>query len=353
MLTHEAADFPELPLPDEIARAEAQRLTGTLITPNGSLGRLEELGAWIAACQGQAPPRPFTRPRVVVFAGDHGIAANRVSAYPAEVTGQLVGATLTGGAPLNVLATVAGATVRVVDVAVDREGSATPEAADLKVRRGSGSIATEDALSEEEVHAAIQAGRTIADAEVDSGADLLVAGEIGVAGSTPASVLVAALTGAEPVAVVGRGSGIDDNAWMRKAVAIRDGLRRARAVLADPVALLRTTAGADIAAITGFLAQAAVRRTPVLLDGLVVGAAALVAEELAPGARNWWVAAHRSSEPAHALVLEHLDLDPILDLHLRVGGGSGGAAALPLLTMAARVLAETSTYEQSGVTPPK
>ncbi|WP_328443075.1 MULTISPECIES: nicotinate-nucleotide--dimethylbenzimidazole phosphoribosyltransferase [unclassified Amycolatopsis] len=348
----EDIEFPEITPPDEHARSAAIALHDKLVKPAGSLGRLEELGVWIAACQGQSPPRPFTRPRVVVFAGDHGIAAKGVSAYPAEVTSQLLGTMLTGGAVINVLAAAAGASVRVVDMAVDTEAPATRSIGEFKVRRGSGSIDVEDALSADEVQAAVRAGITIADAEVDGGADLLIPGDLGIGNSTPASVLVAALTGTEPVAVVGRGSGIDDDAWMRKATAVRDALRRARVVLADPIALLRTTAGADIAAMAGFLAQAALRRTPVVLDGLVACAAALVAEDLAPGARRWWVAGQRTAEPAHGLALEHLDLGPLLELDVRLGEGTGAVTALPLLSMAARVLAETATLEQAGVSGP-
>jgi nicotinate-nucleotide--dimethylbenzimidazole phosphoribosyltransferase len=259
---------------------------------------------------------------------------------------------LTGGTAINVLAASAGGSVRVVDMAVDTDAAATRSVGEFKVRRGSGSIDTEDALTDAEARAAIRAGMKVADAEVDGGADLLIAGDLGIGNSTPASVLVAALTGSEPVAVVGRGSGIDDDTWMRKAAAVRDALRRARVVLGDPVALLRTVGGADLAAITGFLAQAAVRRTPVILDGLAVGAAALVAEELAPGARRWWVAGQRGGEPAHALLLDHLDLEPILDLDVRLGEGTGAVAALPLLFMAARVLAEMSTHGQAGVSGP-
>jgi nicotinate-nucleotide--dimethylbenzimidazole phosphoribosyltransferase len=342
-------EFADVPQPDELVRADARRRHAALIKPVESLGRLEELGAWIAACQGSCPPRPFTRPRAVVFAGDHGIAAKGVSASPSEATAQLVTALLEGGGVPNALAAVAGAGLRVVDLAVDAD---TP-VQDFKVRRGSGSIDTEDALTGDEVQAALRAGAAIADAEVDSGADLLIAGDLGVGVSTPAAVLVAALTGTEPVAVVGRGSGIDDNAWMRKAAAIRDALRRARAVLAEPVALLRTAGGADLAAMTGFLAQAAIRRTPVLLDGLASAAAALVAEELAPGARSWWVAAHRCAEPAHELALGHLDLEPVLDLHIRLGQASGALAALPVLAMSARLLTDVATYPGAGVTPPR
>lgn len=332
----------EVVAPDLTARREAVARHAELAKPPGSLGRLEELGVWIAACQGQCPPRPFTRPRVIVFAGDHGVAARDVSAYPAAVTAGMVDAMLTGGAAVNVLAGVAGAGVRVVDLAVDSDGG-PPSVTAYKVRRSSGSIDVEDALTEAEVSAAVAAGRAVADDEVDGGADLLVVGDLGIGNTTVASVLIAALTGAEPVAVVGRGSGIDDATWMRKAVAIRDGLRRARPVSADPVALLRVAGSADIAAAAGFLAQAAVRRTPVVLDGLVSGAAALLAEELAPGAREWWVAGHRSAEPAHTMVLEQLDLVPLLDLDLRLGEGTGALAALPLLVMAARLLSDMAT----------
>jgi nicotinate-nucleotide--dimethylbenzimidazole phosphoribosyltransferase len=343
-------EFPTVVPPDAAARREANARHERLTKPAGSLGRLEELGVWIAACQGSCPPRPFTRPRIVVFAGDHGVAQHGVSAYPSEVTGQMVANFLTGGAAITVLAATAGATVRVVDMAVAAD---TPERVrGHKVRRGSGAIDRVDALTEDEVRAALSAGRAIADEEVDGGADLLIAGDMGIGNTTPASVLIAALTGEEPVAVVGRGTGIDDNAWMRKAAAVRDALRRARKVTGDPVGLLRTVGGADLAAMAGFLAQAAIRRTPVLLDGLVVGAAALVAEDLAPGAREWWVAGHRSAEPAHTFVLGHLGLSPIVDLGMRLGEGSGAAVALPILTMAARVLAEMATFEDAGVSGP-
>ncbi len=341
-------EFPSVEPPSEHVRTEALARHGVLTKPVGSLGRLEELGAWVAACQGECPPRPFTRPRVVVFAGDHGVAQHGVSAYPPEVTGQMVANFLAGGAAVNVLANVAGATVRVVDLAVDSETAV----GDFKVRRGSGSIDRENALTLQEAEQAIEVGRKLVDDEVDGGADLLIAGDMGIGNTTPAAVLIAALTGSEPVAVVGRGTGIDDQGWMRKTAAIRDALRRARPVINDPVALLSTSSGADIAAMAGFLAQAAVRKTPVILDGVVVGAAAVVAEELAPGARDWWVAGHRSVEPAHALALGHLSLEPLLEFDMRLGEGSGAVAALPLVVMATRILAEMATFDSAGISGP-
>ena len=208
---------------EEAATATRARLA-TLAKPAGALGRLEELAVWMAAAQGACPPRDPERARVVVFAGDHGVAAAGVSAYPAEVTAQMVRAFGSGGAAVDVLARSAGATVRVVDVAV---GSDTPaEVSAHKVRRGSGRIDREDALSLAEAEQAFAAGMAVADEEVDAGADLLLPGDMGIGNTTPAAVLVAALTDAEPVRVIGRGTGIDDAGWMRKVVAIRDALRR-------------------------------------------------------------------------------------------------------------------------------
>lgn len=217
------------------------------------------------------------------------------------------------------------------------------------MRRSSGNIAVEDALGPDEVVAAVEAGRRIADEEVDAGADLLIAGDMGIGNTTPATTLVAALTGAEPVAVVGRGTGIDDEGWKRKTAAIRDALYRTKRLSADPIALLRICGGADLAAMTGFCAQAALRRTPVLLDGVVVTAAALAAERLAPGARLWWQAGHRSTEPAHGMALTELGLTPIIDLGMRLGEGSGALVALPVLRAAVATLTSMATFEEAGI----
>lgn len=343
------AQFPDLTKPDADVREAALARQNTLTKPPGSLGRLEDLSVWVSACQGVCPPKQFERARIVVFAGDHGVTASGVSAFPSEVTAQMVANFDAGGAAINVLAEVAGATVRVADIAVDGEAH-SPAIGAHKVRRGSGNIAVEDALSTEEAVAAIAAGRTIADQEVDAGADLLIAGDMGIGNTTPATTLVAALTATEPVAVVGRGTGVDDEGWARKTAAIRDALFRARQVKADPVALLAVCGGADLAAMAGFLAQAAVRRTPVLLDGVVVTAAALVADRLAPGAKAWWQAGHLSTEPAHAVALQRLQLTPILDLGMRLGEGSGAAVALPVLRAAVATLASMATFGEANVT---
>jgi nicotinate-nucleotide--dimethylbenzimidazole phosphoribosyltransferase len=342
-------DF-DITAPDAEAAAAARARQDRLTKPPGSLGRLEDLSVWVASCQGVCPPRQFQRARIVVFAGDHGVTSAGVSAYPAEVTAQMVANFDAGGAAINVLAEAAGASVRVVDIAVDVAEPLSPSIGAHKVRRGSGNIAVEDALSAGEADAAIQAGRRIADEEVDSGADLLIAGDMGIGNTTAATTLIAALTNSEPVAVVGRGTGVDDAGWARKTAAIRDALYRARGLSADPVGLLRVCGGADFAAMAGFCAQAAVRRTPVLLDGVVVTAAALVADRLAPGARQWWQAGHRSTEPAHAIALKQLELEPIIDMRMRLGEGTGAAVALPVVRAAIAALASMATFDEAGVT---
>lgn len=339
--------FPPVTPPSDDAADRARARQRTLTKPAGSLGRLEDLGTWIASCQDASPPRPLTRPRVVVFAGDHGVAEHGVSAFPTEVTLQMADNIVAGGAAVSVLARAAGATIRVADISMadERQGGLD----DHKIRRSSGAIDREDALTSDEVRAAIAAGRRIADEEVDGGADLLIAGDLGIGNTTPATTLTCLVTGREPVELVGRGTGVDDEGWMRKTAAVRDAMFRARDDLRDPVALLRRVAGADLAAMAGFLAQAALRRTPCILDGAVVTSAALMAESLAPGSRQWWVAGHRSAEPPHAAALTYLALDPVLEHSMRLGEGSGAVAALPTVHAAVGILTEMATFADAGV----
>ena len=339
--------FPPVHPPSHAVAEEARARHLTLTKPAASLGRLEELGVWISACQETCPPRPLDRARIVVFAGDHGVAEHGVSAFPQAVTLQMADNIVGGGAAVSVLARTAGATVRVADMAMAAERPGGLD--DHKVRRSSGSIDREDALTPDEVLAAIAAGRRIADEEVDSGADLLIAGDLGIGNTTPATVLTCLVTGREPVELVGRGTGIDDEGWMRKTAAIRDAMFRASGDLRDPVAMLRKVGGADLAAMAGFLAQAAIRKTPCVLDGSVVTSAALMAEALAPGSRQWWVAGHRGGEPAHSAALTYLSLEPILDHTMRLGEGSGAVAALPVVHNAVAILTEMATFADAGV----
>ncbi|WP_407921620.1 nicotinate-nucleotide--dimethylbenzimidazole phosphoribosyltransferase [Corynebacterium epidermidicanis] len=336
--------FSRVEIPSPQVREQAQAYQDQLTKPAGSLGRLEEIGIWLSACQGVVPPRPISRARVVVFAGDHGIAAKGVSAYPPAVSLQMAANIRAGGAGINALAESAGATVRVADISLDHDAWG-----DERVSRSCGSIDVEDAMTEEQAVRALNVGKMIADQEVDSGADLLIAGDLGIGNTTPAAALIGVATRSEPVAVVGRGTGINDEAWKRKVTAIRDAMFRVRNDYNDPVRVLQAISSPDLTAMAGFLAQAAVRRTPVILDGAVVTSAALWATRLAPGARNWWLAGHQSVEPAHKAALQLLELEPLLEYNLRLGEGSGAAAALPLVHAAANIMNSMATFESAGV----
>jgi nicotinate-nucleotide--dimethylbenzimidazole phosphoribosyltransferase len=296
-------------------------------------GRLRQLAEWLAGVQGRCPPVEFQRVRAVVFAGDHGIAELGVSAHPPGWTAAAVDGITAGTAAAVRLAELAGAGVRAVDVGVDADRSAPH-----RVRRGTGRIDLEDAMSADETHAAIAVGSAIADDEIDAGADLLVAAGIGVGGTTAASTLVAVLTGTEPAKVIGWGSGIDDAAWMRKTTAVRDARRRAMHLRSDPDRVLSAVGGLEHAALAGFLLQAAARRTPVLIDGTVSISAALVAFQAQPRAAAWWQPAQRGVDPAQIRSVDWLSLTPILDLGFSAEDGSGALIAVPILRAAVRVV---------------
>jgi nicotinate-nucleotide--dimethylbenzimidazole phosphoribosyltransferase len=309
----------EVPWPDHEAEQAAREHAARL-------GQLDALAEWLAGAQGSYPPADLKRVRAVVFAADHGVAVAGVSASEPDATAQWMADVTSGAAVLNVLADLAAATVRVVDVGVGKP---------------SGRIDQEDALSADDVDAALRAGVEVADDEIDSGTDIVIVGDLGVGATTIAAVLISVITNTEPVKVVGRGGGIDDNTWMRKATAIRDARRRAWPHRADTAELLASAGGSDVAAMLGFLVRAAARRTPVLLDGVVASAAALLAQELQPRCVRWWRAAQRTGEPAQAVALRRLGLDPILDLGVEAGDGTGGLLAVPVLRASARATRRT------------
>lgn len=336
-------DFTDLiERPDGGVRRDAEARRERQIVPPGALGRLDDLGEWLAAAQSAVPVRPVERPRVILFAGDHGVAGLGVSGRPAGSASELVREVLEGARPVSVLARRLGVPVRVVDMALDCDPAELPEdVVRHRVRRGSGRIDVEDALTLDEAEAAFRAGVAVADEEADSGTDLVVLGDVSVGGTTAAGVLVAALCGTDASVVTGRGgTGIDDLAWMRKCAAIRDALRRARPVLGDQLQLLATVGGADLAAITGFLLQSAVRKLPVVLDGVVVAACALVGQRIAFRAPDWWLAGQSSGEPGQTKALDRMALEPLLDHGVTVGEGAGGLLALPLVQAAAALAAE-------------
>jgi len=283
------------------------------------------------------------RPRLVVFAGDHGVALLGVSAHPMRETIRRVVDLATGAGTICSIAALAEVGVRVIDIAVDADLAERGVESSYKVRRSSGRIDIEDALSADQLDAALQAGRNVADAEIDAGADLLIGTLCGVGSSTATAVLAAGLTGMEPVETTSRGSGINDAAWIRKAAAVRDSLYRMRLVGTDALSMLRVAGGADLAALTGFIAQAAARGVPVMVDDVASTAAALLANRLAPGAEAYVITTALSSERSHRRLLELLGHDPLNAWALRLGDGAGALLIVPVLRALASAVADGTT----------
>lgn len=337
--------------PDDNVRNQAAERLGALATPPGALGRLGELAVWVAACQGEVPPRPVENVRLVIFAGDHGVAQHGVSAFPPAITGAMVRTFLGGRAGVSALAKAHGVQVRVLDLGVDEEfpdlDAATREALTRhKIRRGSGAIHLEDALTAEETTAALEAGAAVAREEIAAGAQLLISGDMGIGNTTPAAAMVAAGLGLPASEVTGRGTGIGDDALRTKTDVITAALERAGDRAGDPVETLAALGSADLAATTGYLLEAARSGTPVLLDGLMSVACALTADRIEPGAATWYAAGHRSTEPAQSMALEKLGLEPLLDLDLRLGEGSGAVAAVPVVRSAVALLRDVALLSE-------
>jgi nicotinate-nucleotide--dimethylbenzimidazole phosphoribosyltransferase len=327
-----------LPAPSEAARTQARSRLDAQAKPTGALGRLEDVAAWWAACRGGCPPEPPSRVRAVILAGDHGVSSDGVSAYPREVTAAMVRAFVGGVAAASVLARQHDVSLRVLDLGVDADLADLAGVSLHKVRRSSGAIDREDALTPEQTRGALATGAQVAAEEVAAGADLLILGDMGIGNTTPAAALVAATFGVAAEQVVGRGTGVDDVRLAHKTAVVQRALTRAGNRVSDPVDRLTALGSADLAAGVGFLVAAARARVPVLLDGIVPVAELCVAEDLEPGVVAWCAAGHRSTEPAQRLALEKLGLEPVLDLGLRLGEGTGALTALPVLRSAALLL---------------
>lgn len=331
---------------DAAARAEARH--ASLTKPPGSLGRLEDLGVRLASISGRE--RPVIRPRsLILAAADHGVAAEGVSAYPSEVTAQMVANFAAGSAAANVLSRLADVRVVVLDVGVAADVDPAPNLVERKIRRGTASIAEGPAMTDSEALAAIWAGLETAESEVNAGARLLVTGDMGIGNSTSAAAVTAALLGLPAKDVTGRGTGLDDQGLARKVAVVERAVRRHGQVNADPVQVLARLGGLEMAALVGVILGGARRKVPAVLDGFVSGVAALVAARIAPLAMEYVVAGHYSVEPGHRKILEVLELRPLLDLEMRLGEGSGALVALPLLDAAVAVLNEMATFSQAGV----
>ena len=335
--------------PDAGAAAAARQHHDRLAKPRGSLGRLEALGAWLAAIAGTPLPPAPAPGAVAVFAADHGVHAQGVTPWPQEVTAQMVATLVAGGATINVLARQMGASVTVVDIGVAATLAPAPGLLDRKVRFGTADLATGPAMTETEARAALDAGAEVAADLVAAGARCLVTGEMGIANTTAAAALVAALTGRPATEVTGRGTGIDEFTLARKVTVVQRAVERTEPG-ADPLAVLASLGGLEIAALAGFVVGGAAARVPVVVDGFIAGAGLLVASRLVPEALSYCLAGHRSTEPGASVVLNELRLTPVLDLGLRLGEGTGACLALPVVEAAARVLTETATLETAGVT---
>lgn len=332
---------------DEAAAAGARERHLRLTKPPGSLGRLEDLGVQLAAISRQVPP-PVPEPvTVAVFAADHGVIAEAVSAWPQEVTAQMVANFGAGGAAINVIAGQIGAQVVVIDVGVASDlHPGTVGVLDRRVRRGTRNLAVESAMTDAEMTAALDTGASVTHDAISDGARLLVTGDMGIGNTTASTAIVAALTGTVPV--VGPGAGADAATMERKSQVIR----RALARLPDEPAPLRVLAevgGLEIAALVGFITAGSAAGTPVVVDGLIATAAALVATRATPLVGDYLIAAHRSSEPAAGPALDALGLSPLIDLGMRLGEGSGAALAVPLVQAAARILGEMATFDSAGI----
>lgn len=333
---------------DQEAMRQAQARQDNLTKPQGSLGLLEELSVKVAGILGTAQPR--IRDKVIVtMAGDHGVAAEGVSLFPQEVTAQMVYNFLRGGAGINVLARHVGARVVVVDMGVAADLDPHPGLLVKKVAYGTKNMAQEPAMSREETIQAIEAGIEIVESELSRGMDIVGTGDMGIGNTTPSSAVVVALTGAPVADVTGRGTGIGDEQWAHKVETIERALAVNRPDPADPLDVLAKVGGLEIGGIVGVVLGAAAHRLPVVIDGFISGAAALVAAGLAPQVKGYLIAAHLSVEWGHRLVLERLGLTPLLNLNMRLGEGTGAALGISLVEVAVKILNEMATFADAGV----
>jgi len=334
--------------PDPSAAKAAREALDAKTKPRGSLGRLEDLACRVAAIRGTADPGRLA-PAVVVCAADHGIAEEGVSAYPQEVTGQMLRTFAGGRAAVCVLAREAGARLVVVDVGV-REPVGDAAVLDRRVRAGTANAAHGPAMTRAEAERGLAVGIELAGELADGGIGLMALGEMGIGNTTAASALTAALLRADPAGVCGRGTGIDDARFERKVATVWRALEANCVSPRDPLGALAGVGGLEIAALTGLVLGCAARRTPVLVDGFITAAAALAAVCIEGRCAGTLIAAHRSPEPGHRLILRALDLDPLLELDMRLGEGSGSALALPLVASALAILSDMATFDAAGVT---
>jgi nicotinate-nucleotide--dimethylbenzimidazole phosphoribosyltransferase len=341
--------LPEIPPYDEQTAAAARQRQNRLTKPTGSLGRLEELSIRLAGIIGNALPR-IERKAVVVMAGDHGVVVEGVSAYPQIVTVQMVSNFLNGGAAINVLGRHVGAEIVIVDMGVAVDLDPHPDLLVRKVGYGTGNIAAGPAMTPEQAAQTVEAGIEIAVSLIEQRQiDIIGTGEMGIGNTTPSAAMAAAITGRPPVEVVGRGTGIDDAGLARKAAVVERALAVNNPNPEDGLELLHKLGGFEIGGLAGLIIGAASRRVPVVVDGFISTAAAMIAVTLSPGVRPYLIAAHQSQEHGHRIMLDWLGLSPLLDMDMRLGEGTGAALAISLAEAACRILSEMATFDDAGV----
>jgi nicotinate-nucleotide--dimethylbenzimidazole phosphoribosyltransferase len=333
---------------DRSVEAEAQRHLDSLTKPQGSLGRLEELARRICSIQGCVPPR-LGRKRLFVFAADHGVTERGVSAYPSEVTAQMTYNFVDGGAAINVLARHYGVDIDIVDVGVDYDFPKLKKLRDLKIRRGTNNFARGPAMTRAEALRSLEAGISLVDEVAADNLFLLGAGEMGIGNTTSAAAVLCALTGLPPCEVTGRGTGVDDQTWTKKIAAIERGLKLNRPDLNDPLDVLAKVGGLEIGAMAGVMLGAAAHRIPLLLDGYISTAAALLAARMNPNVTQTLVASHLSAENGHRAMLDELGLKPLFNLKMRLGEGTGACIAMGLAEAAVKIMREMATFDSAGI----
>ena len=326
---------------------EARVHQDNLTKPRGALGRLEDVACWFAARQSKVLPDQL-RPHVAVFAGDHGVCEEGISAFPSVVTGEMVKNFVRGGAAINVLAKQCGATLSVIDVGVVSDLSEIDGIHHQNVKLGTANLSRESAMSESECKSAIKVGRAEAEAAISAGANLLIAGDMGIGNTTASACLICRFTGAAPEQVVGFGTGVDEKGHQLKINVVRSALARVQDQSDDQT--LQQLGGLEIAAMAGYYLQAAESGVPVVIDGFIASAAALAAQQIETAVHEWMLASHVSHENGHALALGALGLSALIDFEMRLGEGSGAALIVPLLQSAIALHNEMATFESAGVT---
>jgi len=331
------------------AMRKAQARQNVLTKPTGSLGFLEELSIQVAGIRGEAIPASFRNKVVITMAGDHGVTEDAVSAYPKEVTPQMVYNFLAGGAGINVLARHVGARVVVVDMGVAAEFESNPALVVKKIGFGAKNMTKEPAMTRDEAIKSIKAGIDVFEAEFAEGVDIVALGDMGIGNTTPSSAITAVITDRPPAEVTGRGTGVDDEGLSNKIEMIQRAISLNNPDPSDPIDVLSKVGGFEIGGIAGAMLAAASHRVPVVVDGFISGAGALIAAELAPQIKDYMIAGHSSVEKGHRAILEHLNLRPVLDLDLRLGEGTGAALSMGIIEAACKILGEMATFEEAGV----